>query len=324
MRQAGVLGMNQRNFDYVQGFNDRRLYPVVDDKVRTKEMCAEAGVPTPETLAVVTQLHEIRSLETRLEREDAFVIKPARGSQGNGILVATDRCDDHWQRASGRPITREDLHFRVCEILSGLYSLSGQPDHALVEECLHVHPSLSQVVHGGVPDLRVIVFRRHPVMVMLRLPTRAADGRANLHQGAIGVGLSLIDGRPLGAVCESSPIEIHPDTNARLADIEVPDFAGLLRIATVAGTFSELGYVGVDLVLDAERGPVILELNARPGLAIQLANGAGLARRLSWLDEAIDESAPLEDRIDLARRAEIECRGRTRTSFSPACSSHVR
>ena len=106
----------------------------------------------------------------------------------------------------------------------------------------------------------------------------------------------------------SCNIDRHPDTDARLADIRVPEYSELLRIATIAGTFSRLGYVGVDLVLDADRGPVILELNARPGLAIQLANRAGLERRLAWLDAAIDETAPLEARIELAQRAEIECR----------------
>jgi alpha-L-glutamate ligase-like protein len=279
----------------------------VDDKIRTKQFCADTGVPTPETLFVVSQLHEIGDLEARLESEASFVVKPSRGSQGNGILVATGRHGDEWTRSSGAAITRDDLRFRVAEILSGLYSLSGQPDRALVEECLRVHPALDRVVHGGVPDIRVIVFRRHPVMVMLRLPTRAADGRANLHQGAVGVGLSLQDGRPLAAVCESRSIDRHPDTGASLDEIEIPQFDDLIRIATRAGSESGLGYVGVDLVLDADRGPVILELNARPGLSIQIANAAGLDRRLRTLDERVRESASIDDRIELSRRVEGEC-----------------
>jgi alpha-L-glutamate ligase-like protein len=308
LHERGFLGMNRRNFEYVQGWNPRHLYPLVDDKIRTKEVCAEAGVPTPRTIAVVRQLHELEDLEHRLESEEAFVIKPSRGAQGNGILVATARHGDHWTRSSGKPITRDDLRFQVAEILSGLYSLSGQPDSALVEECLRVHPDLASVVHGGVPDIRVIIYRRHPVMAMLRLPTRKADGRANLHQGALGVGISLSEGRPVSAICHSRPVDRHPDTGAPLDEIKIPDFASLLRIATVAGSHCGLGYVGVDLVLDAVRGPVILELNARPGLAIQLANDAGLLLRLDQIDRLLDDGASVEDRIALSRRVELECR----------------
>jgi len=307
LKRAGFLGMNRRNFEYVQGLNPRHLYPLVDDKVRTKKFCAEAGVPTPETLAVVTHLHEIPNLEERLESEDSFVIKPARGSQGNGILVATERNGQDWQKSSGKVITRDDMRFRIAEIISGLYSLSGQPDSALVEECLTVHPALTDVVHGGVPDIRLIVYRSHPVMAMLRLPTRAADGRANLHQGAVGVGIALNGGKPVSAICDSRTIDRHPDTKTPIDSIRIPDFDTLLRVATQAGAQSGLGYVGVDLVLDARRGPVILELNARPGLGIQLANSAGLIKRFRLLDELAQPNASLEERIALSQRVETEC-----------------
>jgi D-alanine-D-alanine ligase-like ATP-grasp enzyme len=41
-----------------------------------------------------------------------------------------------------------------------------------------------------------------------------------------------------------------------------------------------MDYLGVDVVLDAQRGPVILEVNVRPGLAVQLANRMGLRASL--------------------------------------------
>ena len=40
----------------------------------------------------------------------------------------------------------------------------------------------------------------------------------------------------------------------------------------------QLGYVGVDIVLDANYGPMVLEANARPGLNIQIANNQGLLK----------------------------------------------
>ena len=55
------------------------------------------------------------------------------------------------------------------------------------------------------------------------------------------------------------------------------------------GDALELGYVGVDFVIDANDGPVVLEANARPGLAIQVAHRHGLLQRLDAIDHASDE-----------------------------------
>jgi hypothetical protein len=50
-----------------------------------------------------------------------------------------------------------------------------------------------------------------------------------------------------------------------------------------------LAFLGVDLVIDRDRGPLLLELNARPGLQIQVANQAGLLKRLESVDKAPPE-----------------------------------
>jgi hypothetical protein len=46
-----------------------------------------------------------------------------------------------------------------------------------------------------------------------------------------------------------------------------------------------LGYVGVDIVIDAARGAQVLECNAYPGLAIQNVNAAGLAGRIAQVEQ---------------------------------------
>jgi hypothetical protein len=46
-----------------------------------------------------------------------------------------------------------------------------------------------------------------------------------------------------------------------------------------------LGFLGVDVVLDKEKGPAVLEVNARPGLSIQVCNRAGLKNRMDKLEE---------------------------------------
>ncbi|MCA0403152.1 MAG: alpha-L-glutamate ligase-like protein, partial [Proteobacteria bacterium] len=110
---------------------------------------------------------------------------------------------------------------------------------------------------------------------MVRLPTRQSNGKANLHQGAIGAGINLATGRTFGGVFNNDAIDFHPDTLSSIVDIEVPYWDKILEIAASCYELTGLGYLGVDIVLDKEHGPLMLELNARPGLNIQIANREG-------------------------------------------------
>jgi alpha-L-glutamate ligase-like protein len=300
-----VLGITRRNADYTLAWNQRRLYPLVDDKLTTKRLCQQAGIPVPKLLAVAETHREARRLLERLEGVSAFVLKPARGAMGNGILVLEQREGRLWRGA--RPYSREAFEYHAAGIISGLYSLAGHSDAAMVEEKLETHPALAPLRDDGVPDIRVIVYRGVPVMCMMRLPTRLSSGRANLHQGAVGIGIDLVSGRATNAMLRGRRIEKSPDTDKPLLGLELPDFDAVLRTAVAATDQTGLGYVGADVVLDAKLGPVILEMNARPGLAIQLANRAGLLPRLDAVDarlgpkEAPAEPLALAERIELGR-----------------------
>lgn len=308
LRRAGVLGINARNVLYIQRRNPRRFYPVVDDKLRTKRLCARAGVPTPRLLGAIEHHFELRRLDDIAARNDAFVVKPSRGAMGNGIIVIDGRDGDAFLRSGGRRVTLEDIRFHAAEILSGLYALAGHLDQVLVEERLEVHPAMAEVSSGGVPDVRVVVYRGVPAMSMVRLPTTASAGRANLHQGAVGVGVDLATGRTVHAILAGRPVHEHPDTGLSVLGLRVPSFAEVLRIAVEVGGLTGLGYLGVDVVVDARRGPVVLEANARPGLAVQLANGAGLAPRLDEIERRVRPGMSVEERVALG----IEVARRTR------------
>jgi alpha-L-glutamate ligase-like protein len=283
--RRGILGINARNQRYTTRVNERRLYPMVDDKLATKRLCQDARIPVPRLLAVVEIYAQLKSLMERLTRETSFVLKPARGAMGNGILVIEVR-DQRMMRGS-RVVSEGEFLYHAAGIISGLYSLAGHADVALIEEKLVTHPELARLAVDGVPDVRVIVYRGIPVMAMMRLPTHASGGRANLHQGAIGVGIDLETGRTHHAMLKGEPVRRHPDNQRELVGIGIPGFDQVLTTAVSAASRTGLGYVGADVVVDARLGPVILEMNARPGLAIQLANHAGLVPRLELVDEAL-------------------------------------
>jgi alpha-L-glutamate ligase-like protein len=300
LRARGVLGMNQRNIDFIMRYNKRKFYPRVDDKLLTKRLCVEAGIPTSRLMATAKQGFELGALVRAMEASPRFALKPARGAMGNGIVVIKGRSETGaFVRAGGSEMSGADLRYHAATILSGLYSLGGQTDVAMVEEMLTVHPTLRAISIDGVPDVRVIVFLGVPVMAMIRLPTQESRGRANLHQGAIGAGIDLMTGRTVHAVLRNHPRTHHPDSGESVIGREIPDFRRVLEIATRAADETELGYVGADVVIDAERGPVILELNARPGLAVQIANHAGLATRLRQVEAMRSTVSALDDRLNL-------------------------
>lgn len=300
LHARGVLGMNQRNIEFIMRYNKRRFYPRVDDKMLTKKLCVEAGIPTSRLIAAATHLFELGGLVRAMDTSPRFALKPARGAMGNGIVVIKDKSPTGaFVRAGGSEMSAGDLRYHAATILSGLYSLGGQSDAAMVEEMLTVHSTLRAISTDGVPDVRVIVFLGVPVMAMIRLPTKDSRGRANLHQGAIGAGIDLATGRTIHAVLRNQPRTHHPDSGESVVDREIPDFQRVLEIATLAADKTELGYVGADVVIDAVRGPVILELNARPGLAVQIANHAGLATRLRQVEEKRSSVSTLDERLAL-------------------------
>ena len=152
------------------------------------------------------------------------------------------------------------------------------------------------------PDLRVIVLKGYPVMAMLRLATHASDGRANLHQGAVGVGIDIGTGNALHAVQFGKPVHRHPDTRKAFTELSIPHWDKLLSLAAAGYEMTGLGYLGVDIVLDQDQGPMIIELNARPGLSIQIANNAGLLPRIKMVEalQYIDPNP--ESRVDFSKK----------------------
>ncbi|ABM19125.1 alpha-L-glutamate ligase-like protein [Marinobacter nauticus VT8] len=276
--------MNRRNVDYIARYNDRTSYPLVDNKLKTKLAVSEYGVKTPKLLQVVRQQHEISHFREMAEDLAGFAIKPAKGSGGKGITVITGRDGDDFIKASSARISVAMLERHLTNILAGLYSLAGTPDVAIVENLVQSSPALAKYSFQGVPDIRIVVFQGYPVMAMLRLATTASDGKANLHQGAVGVGLDIGSGQSLNAVQFNRPITLHPDTGLALENIRIEDWENMLEMAARCYEATGLGYMGVDLVVDANEGPLLLELNARPGLAIQMANGCGLLPRLNAIE----------------------------------------
>lgn len=295
--------MNKRNVYYIAQNNPRRLYPRVDDKLLTKQLTEKVGIAAPAMIGVVRTQYHVKQLKEFLADEKEFVIKPSKGSGGKGILVITSRDGENFVKPSGAVISIKELEHHVSNTLSGLFSLGGKPDVAMIEELVQFSDVFEGFSFEGVPDIRVIQYHGYPVMAMTRLSTRESDGKANLHQGAVGLGIDIATGKTLKAVQHGQPVTHHPDTGKDLSLLNIPHWQSLLCLASSCHEVTELGYLGADIVLDKNKGPLLLELNARPGLAIQIANGIGMDTRLQVIEKEKDIRRTAEERVAFSMQA---------------------
>ena len=269
--------------------------------MQTKKLATGAGIAVPELYGVIETEYQVRHFVEMIEPYAEFALKPSRGSGGKGILVIAGRSKDMYRSVDGSLLTREEVGYHLSNVISGMYSLGGQPDKALIEYRVQFDPVFEAISYQGVPDIRSIVFLGVPVMSMVRLPTRMSGGKANLHQGAIGAGIDMATGRTLTAVWRNAIVSEHPDTGNPVTGVKIPNWEKLLKIAAQCNELTGLGYIGVDLVLDKDKGPLILEINARPGLNIQIANRSGLLPRLKLVEQYHTELVNLNDRVAFSK-----------------------
>jgi alpha-L-glutamate ligase-like protein len=303
LQQRGILSINRRNSDYVLRYNPRRLYPLVDDKLKTKKLAIAAGIAVPSLYGLIETERQIAQFSQLVAPHTDFVIKPAHGAGGDGIIVITGRVFDRYRQINGKLLTQHDITYHLSCLISGAYSLGGHVDYALIERRVIVDPVFASISHEGVPDIRIICLLGYPAMAMVRLPTRLSGGKANLHQGAIGVGIDLATGLTAGGVHHNDLVDYHPDTLNSTLNIQVPYWDDILCIAARCYELTGMGYLGVDIVLDQEHGPLMLELNARPGLNIQIANRMGIVSRYRLIEEehATRGSCAVADRVAFSK-----------------------
>jgi alpha-L-glutamate ligase-like protein len=283
-----ILGMNARNLQFIRPNNLRRAKRLADDKLFSKSVLKKADLPVPTLIAKIKDIEDLENFDWK-NLPESFVLKPNRGFGGEGIIVVYGKkkgFENTWIKADGSLVTTEDLKTHIRNIIDGSFSLSGVPDTAFFEERMKILKIFKPYAFKGVPDIRIIVYNKVPVMAMLRLPTKESSGKANLQQGAIGAGIDMATGVTTTAVFRKNRmIDYIPGTRLLLSGIRIPHWKDILALAVRAQNVSGLGFLGADIAIDRDKGPVFLELNARPGLSIQIANLDGLLGRLRRVED---------------------------------------
>jgi len=284
-KTQSILGMNARNLLYLYPYNSKRAIQLADNKLRTKKVLNKAKIPIPEVYNIVTDRYQLDEFNWE-SLPNSFVLKPNRGLGGEGILIVYGRKkgNGNWVKADRTQVAISDLRSHVLNIFEGNFSLYGMGDIAFFEQRVKMHKVFKPYSFRGIPDIRVIVFNRVPVMAELRLPTEESKGKSNLHLGGIGVGIDIGSGITTFAVRYNELIEYVPEKRLAFRGIKIPHWQKVLELAVEAQVFSRVGFLGVDIAIDRELGPMVVELNARAGLSIQVANLCGLRERLKRVE----------------------------------------
>ena len=281
---SDILGLNDRFFSYTKQ-NHKRARRRADDKLVTKKMLTTAGVPHPKLLGKIGSRKGLDNFEWN-KLSGGIVIKPVKGFGGQGILILrkSTKEADKFFLPTGKSISLDQIKVHAMDIIEGRFSHNNLPDKVMIEERIYIHPKFKKLSAGGTPDVRIIVYNKVPVMAMLRLPTEESEGKANLHMGAIGLGIDIATGITTYGVYKNELIKRFPDSAKKVNGIFIPHWNKLMLMAVKTQIVSKLKYLSVDMLIDKEKGPVVLELNDQPGLSIQLANMAGLRKRLERVE----------------------------------------
>lgn len=280
-----VLGMNQRNLDYIYPNNPRKYFEFANNKLLTKKTLKNKGIKIPNTFFSVSSFFELKSIESNLRKHSSFVIKPSSGSGGNGIIVICAYKNEKWISISGKIFTLSEIKKHIADIIFGVYSF-GLNDVAIIEERIVQDEHITNLSPQGLADVRIINYKGVNVKAMLRIATKASDGKANLHQGGIGVSIDLNKGVTLLAQIERENITHHPDTKIALLNIKIPFWKEVIKLSQETSKIIPMDYLGIDIALSKD-GPMVLEVNARPGIEIQNIASDGMIKELDLIDKRL-------------------------------------
>ena len=287
-RASEVLSINNRKLGFIYPNNKRSHFPIANDKLQCKKILCSVGVAVPETHFSYGYFYELHTLEEDLSTLADFVIKPANGSAGNGIVVIVRQADDGWYSIGGHFYSLPDIKKHLSDIIFGVYS-HDMMDQAIIEQRIVQHDHINLICDLGLSDIRIILYKDQPVMAMSRIPTSESDGKANLHQGAIGLGIDIETGITTHAIQDGRSITVHPDSQKSIIGITIPFWSQLIEMSVKAAEAVPLKYLGVDIAI-SNQGPVMIEINARPGIEIQNANNTPIRSQLDYLHHLASNS----------------------------------
>ena len=249
-----------------------RYHVLLDDKIHAEEIKRASSIPIPKTVFVrrlgvwldnqrrpITSLGEFE-LALNSEPTEGIIIKPAfLTSGGEGVKALRKDCDGNW---------RDDYSLVS---LANLYNSAG--DDLIVQHRETNGGSLARFGSNVLECFRVLTVYEDHGPVALYVILKLSSGNSvvdNGHAGGVYVTVDLDKG-DLGSIGIDERGELHTDhpySHVSFAGFVVHEIASIQECAIQAArAFPSLKVIGWDIAL-TDRGPVVIEGNSSPGLAL--------------------------------------------------------
>ncbi len=257
---------------------------ITEDKWIAYNLLEKFDIPIPKSVAVIEpgirqfpnipNLRNPGDLKEFLESSNLYPIygKPIRGIGSFGSFIITGTDGSKIKLAQEEDISFELFFEKI--IGSRSYLLQEQlQNHALIKgfsKYLATVRTLNMVRENDI----LTPF----TLIKIPSPTSIADNywRSGNMMADIDPATGITRRAVTGKGIDLKEIEEHPETKARLVDLQLPDWQKLLKLnEKCAAIFAPVGYQSLDIAL-TNSGPVVVEVNLGGGFDLpQLASGSG-------------------------------------------------
>lgn len=233
-----------------------------DDKFLCNMHCKAIGIRTPYTYGTIDPGQDYRAqIQSWLHASSgqALFIKPIIGSGGRNAAIAKKSGNDIIVRTMMRSTP---LHDYVLE------------EKSVVQEKISQDSRMAAVSRSSVNTLRLVtMLTKHGEAIVAKALIRFGVGEAivdNFGAGGVAIGVDCETGKlsKYGYDEKRNGYLAHPTTGIVFEDFVVPDWERLCNAAIeVQSAFRFYRLLGLDVAMDENGEPVVIEINASPDLA---------------------------------------------------------
>ena len=233
-----------KNNEIIRRFNDKDSFHLIDNKV---ELFKGFDKYIKRDWIYLKECSKDDFLDF-FKKHENIIVKPVDEGGGKGI---------------------EKFSYTTKDEANKIYDKLIKNKQLLVEECIKQHKDMNKLYDKSVNTLRMFTFIKDGTPYFLHAVMKMGNGGVvdNFSSGGMYTFLSDDGKAIIPAIDQADNIfEKHPTTNIDIVGFQVPMFKEAVELVKeCAKVVPQVAYIGWDVAI-SEKGPVLVEGNAFPGV----------------------------------------------------------